>query len=285
MKRNIDTVRESFPNAIVIYDSEALFSMREILKAEIMGVKLKKEKIEGMSGEEFDLMKRADFIITVSKNEKAMIERAGIDHVAIWGHSLSPKGSPKGFNERSDILFIGGFLSSESPNEDAVLHFARRIFPTIQKELGCKYFIVGTSPPDSVKKLSSPSTTVTGYVEDLREYYDRCRIFVVPHRFCSGISIKLLEAMSYGIPSVVSSLIASQLNLEDRRETLIAESAEAFIDHCIDLYRNETLWYQIQQNALSYIQETCNPETLKNKLHEIMKRARELRRIQSGSQG
>ncbi len=123
------------------------------------------------------------------------------------------------------------------------------------------------------------------YVEDLREYYDRCRIFVVPHRFCSGISIKLLEAMSYGIPSVVSSLIASQLNLEDRRETLIAESAESFIDHCIDLYRNETLWYQIQQNALSYIQETCNPETLKNKLHEIMKRARELRRIQSGSQG
>jgi GT2 family glycosyltransferase len=275
VQKNINTIRECFKNAAVIYDSEALFSIREMIKAEIRGNRL--ERNEGMFAEELNLMKEADLIITVSENEKAIIRNAGIEYVEIWGHSLTPKEVKNRFSKRKDILFVGGFLASQSPNEDAILYFTKNIFPQVQKVLDCKLFIVGINPPESVKKLSSPSIEVTGYVEDLSEYYEHCRIFVVPHRFCSGIPYKLHEAMSYGIPSVVSSLIASQLNLENRKETLVAETAERFIEYCIELYRDEKLWHQIQTNALNLIRDTCNPEVLKIKLDEIIKKARNLR--------
>jgi len=66
--------------------------------------------------------------------------------------------------------------------------------------------------------------------------------------------LKLIEAMSFGVPSVVSELTASQLDLTDGTEVLVAKSTEEFVQKVIKLYRNEKLWYKIQQrNAIEYV--------------------------------
>jgi len=66
--------------------------------------------------------------------------------------------------------------------------------------------------------------------------------------------LKLIEAMSFGVPSVVSELTASQLDLTDGTEVLVAKSTEDFVQKVIKLYRNEKLWYKIQQrNAIEYV--------------------------------
>jgi len=66
--------------------------------------------------------------------------------------------------------------------------------------------------------------------------------------------LKLIEAMSFGVPSVVSELTASQLDLTDGPEVLVAKSTEEFIQKVIKLYQNEKLWYKIQQrNAIEYV--------------------------------
>ena len=66
--------------------------------------------------------------------------------------------------------------------------------------------------------------------------------------------MKLIEAMSFGVPSVVSELTASQLDLTDGTEVLVAKSTEEFVQKVIKLYRNEKLWYKIQQrNAIEYV--------------------------------
>ena len=66
--------------------------------------------------------------------------------------------------------------------------------------------------------------------------------------------MKLIEAMSFGVPSVVSELTASQLDLTDGPEVLVAKSTEEFVQKVIKLYRNEKLWYKIQQrNAIEYV--------------------------------
>ena len=271
MEMAIAAIKRFFSNAVLLYDAEAMFSIREILKAKVKGIKLKDEDKERMISNEINLMKRADLIITISENERrTIVEREKLDNIEIWGHPINVNIPKKGFHERKDLLFVGGFFALESPNEDAVLYFAKEVFPKIQKELSCRLFIVGINPPDSVKKLSSSSIIVTGYVEDLREYYDKCRIFVVPHRYSAGIPWKLQEAMSYGIPSVVSELTASQLDLTDGDEVLIAKNPDEFVQEIIKIYQDEKLWYQIQQNALKCIQETCNPEILKTALNKII---------------
>jgi glycosyltransferase involved in cell wall biosynthesis len=271
MEMAVDAIKRFFSNAVLLYDAEAMFSIREILKAKVKKNKLKDEDKERMINNEINLMKRADMVITISENERrTVVEREKLDNIEIWGHPINVNIPKNGFHERKDILFVGGFFALESPNEDAVLYFAEEVFSKIQKELSCRLFIVGINPPDSVKKLSSSSVIVTGFVQDLRDYYDKCRVFVVPHRYSAGIPWKLQEAMSYGIPSVISELTASQLDLTDGNEVLIAKNTDNFVQKIVKLYQDEKLWHQIQQNTLGYIKDTCNPEIHKTTLNELI---------------
>jgi glycosyltransferase involved in cell wall biosynthesis len=63
---------------------------------------------------------------------------------------------------------------------------------------------------------------------------------VVPTRFAAGIPLKLIEAMSYGIPTVVSRLIAGQLELSDGVEVLVADDSLDFAKKLVELYQNES---------------------------------------------
>jgi len=283
MEKTFDTIKRFFSKAILLYDAEAMSSIREILKAKVKGIELKEDDAEAMINKEIDIMKKADWIITVSERERrTIIEKGGlnnINNIVVWGHPVVVKNPENGFHERKDILFVGGFLAQESPNEDAVLYFVKDVFPRLRKEISCRFFIIGINPPDSIKKLSSSSIIVTGYVDgkDLREYYENCRVFVVPHRFSAGIPLKLIEAMSFGIPSVVSELTALQLDLTDGAEVLVAKSTEDFVQKIIKLYRNEKLWYQIQRNAIGYVRERCEPEIMKTRLNDIIRKGLQMK--------
>ena len=270
MKKTFDIIKRFFPRAALLYDAEAIFSMREVLKARVRGDERMERVAEGMMNQELHLVKKADLIITVSENERKVIaEKTGLKNVKVWGHPVEVKEPQTPFNQRKDILFVGGFPSLDSPNEDAIVYFAKEVFPKVEPELSCRLFIVGMNPPNSVRKLSSSSVIVTGYVEDLREYYEKCRIFVVPHRYSAGIPWKLHETMSHGIPSVVSKLTA-QLDLTDGKEVLVADTSEEFAKKVINLYQDEKLWHTVQHHALNLIRETCAPETMKDALNKII---------------
>ncbi len=91
-----------------------------------------------------------------------------------------------------------------------------------RSSLACPAHCAGVSgnaipslPSKPSSRRASDSIVVTGYVPDLADYYQSCRVFVAPLRFGAGISYKLTEAMSHGIPSVVSPLVAEGLMLTD----------------------------------------------------------------------
>ena len=273
--RWLSLARQWFPTALCVYDAEALFCMRDILKAEVEGRPLSEVEKKALLKQELDVMKEADVIITVSETERDIIVREkGHANVVVWGYVHDVYVSTTPFSKRKDLLFVGGFLGNHPSNADAVLYFTTRLFTRIRERLpNCRFIIVGSNPPESVRRLASESIVVTGFVEDLREYYEKCRVFVAPIRFMAGISLKLIEAMSHGIPAVVSPVVASGLGLQDGREVLIAKNDEEFIAKVIRLYTDETLWFCIQQAAQDYIRQHCSPEVmkqnLKNYFHKI----------------
>ena len=270
-EKNFEIIRSNFPNAYLIYDAEALFSMREILKAKTQGINHDDEQIKKLIRSEIELMKKADLIITVSENEKTIIQKnGGIDNIIIFGHPVQIHNKIAEFYPRQDILFVGSFLATNGPNDDAIIYFVKEIWPKVQKQLFCKLYIVGITPPDQIQKLASSSIIITGFVPNLEEYYNNCRVFVVPHRYAAGIPLKLVEAMSYGIPSVVSELIASQLNLEDGKEVFIAGDPDEFARKIILLYQNEEIWKKLQNASIQYISINCNPEEIKHTLEGVL---------------
>jgi glycosyltransferase involved in cell wall biosynthesis len=276
-RETIEIVRKKCPEAAIIYDAEALFSEREIIKRKLEGINISEKEQKEMIKDEISLMKRADVIVTVSEVEKeTIVQNVAKNNVMVWGHSMEIKATKNTFSERQGILFVGGFIDPSSPNADSILYFAEKIYPIVRDRLGVKLFVVGSIHHDIRQKLNSPSIIVTGHVDDLLEYYEKSRVFIVPTRYAAGISWKLQEAMSHGLPSVITPLIGKQLRLTHRKEVLIGGSAEEFAENVISLYEDEMLWNQLRDEGFRHIKEECNPQKLRKDLNEIVKLAKQV---------
>ena len=272
IKETLAKIKTVCPNAKIIYDAESLFSEREILKLSAGGINLSEEEKEEMINKEIFLFKSAAEVVTVSELDKEKITKRGIKNSTVIGYPLILKPTNKYFSERQDILFAGSLSDPESPNRDAIIYFANEIFPKIQKKLKMRLIIAGTNTDrfKEIRDLSSSSIIIKGFVKNLEELYKNCRVFIVPTRYSAGISLKLLEAMSYGIPSVVFFLSAKQLGLVHGREALIARTSDEFAENVISLYSDELLWNQVWEGSLSYIRDNCSPAKLKKELIGIL---------------
>jgi GT2 family glycosyltransferase/glycosyltransferase involved in cell wall biosynthesis len=264
-------------HAMIIYDAEALFSLRSVKLKELIGERVTQAEKERLIQAEVALAKEANIVATVSALEKEQFEKYGAPCVHILGHVVKPNLTPAPFEERQDILFVGGILGSPSPNEDSVLYFVDQIFPLVRREVNCEFLIVGTNLVKGIWELESDHVHVIGKVEDLTPYYNRCRLFVVPTRFSAGISLKMIEAAAYGLPAVVTPLTANQLGWQEDRDILIGHNPRDFADKVVALYSNRDLFYSLRKNALARICLEYSPEKFVGELECILGQSAEFR--------
>lgn len=224
------SIIKRFPQAWLVYDAEALFYTREQLRSQVLNINDTSEVIEEQKDHELSLIAQADQVIAVSECERdLMLTGSNQRNIVVYGYYPPKKEGGLPFEEREGVLLVGSFVAGPgSPNEDAALWFTREVWPEVQKELGCKLYIVGSEPTEAVKALANDNVIVTGFVEDIGYYYNHCRVNVVPTRFSAGIPLKLIEAMSYGIPCVISAQISRQLNYPN--------------DPIVKIVKDDSLW-------------------------------------------
>lgn len=93
------------------------------------------------------------------------------------------------------LLFTGAM--DYWPNIDAVTWFSRSVMPLLRQfGVDPRFYIVGAQPTESVKRLASRDTFVTGGVADIRPYMAHADVVVAPLRVARGIQNKVLEAMA-----------------------------------------------------------------------------------------
>lgn len=112
------------------------------------------------------------------------------------------------FAVREGLLFVGGF--AHPPNADAVLWFAKEIFPHIRRRLPeVLFYVAGSKVTDEIKALEQPGNgiVIKGFVseEELARLYGTCKVVVVPLRYGAGVKGKVVEAIYNGAPIVTTS--------------------------------------------------------------------------------
>jgi len=267
-------VRETNPKARVIYDAEALWYRREQLRSRL-GFRSADTRF-ATEEPEMSLIRSADYVTAVSPTEQRLIqEKLGEkERVILLGHphSVAPTQTP--FEDRHDLLFLAGFKSAPGPNDDAAIYFAKHLLPRIQDKIpGVRFIVAGSNPPESVKQLASDSILVLGYVKNLKELYEKARIFVVPTRFAAGIMWKVTEAMSHGLPCVLSTVAAQGLEIRDGEEALIAVDDDDFAKKAARLYQDMALWTRTREHELEYVAKNCDPAAMEKTLDDLLRRA------------
>lgn len=137
------------------------------------------------------------------------------------------------------IAFVGSM--DYHANVDAVVSFAREIWPRLsEQQPGLIFTIVGRDPDAEVRQLASiPGIEVTGTIDDVRPYYHEMLAAIIPLRVGGGSRLKILEAMAAGVPVVSTTLGAEGLDVQDGVNILIAETAEDFCKAINSLSENE----------------------------------------------
>lgn len=151
------------------------------------------------------------------------------------------------------LIFVGhmGYL----PCVDAAVHFTREILPRVQQRLpDVELWLVGNNPSGAVQRLSSGRVHVTGFVEDVRSYYQRSTVCVVPLRAGGGTRLKILEAMAFGRPVVSTTVGAEGLTVSDGEHLLIADQPEAFAQAVVRLLTEPALRERIAADARQLVE-------------------------------
>ncbi|RLC74407.1 MAG: hypothetical protein DRI61_16685 [Chloroflexi bacterium] len=211
------------------------------------------------------------FISEVDKNAVKGLDRAktfivpnGIDF-QYFSHNDQIK--------KENALIFVGYMSVESVK--AILYFYKKIWPEIKKEISdVKFYIVGANPPANIKKLAEidKDIIVTGFVEDLRDYYAKASILVAPMVVVVGVQNKILEAMAMGLPVVTTSFGNEGINARHGEEIFIADKPEEFGKYVIDLLKNKKLREQIGKNARKFVIKNFSWEKVNERIEQICKK-------------
>ena len=263
-------IRTHAVNAQVIFDSIDLHHLRFAREAEILGDPKLLELAEHYQSIERICANCADVTVAITERERSLLtELAPGSHVEVVPnvHEIAAHVPP--FAERNNLFFIGGF--SHRPNVDAIHYFAEEVFPLIRKEIpSIEFFIVGSNMPDSIRALDGSGIRAIGYVEDPAPYFHTSRVFVVPLRYGAGMKGKLGQALSFGLPSVTTSIGAEGMHLEHGRHALIADAPGDFAGEVLSLYRNQILWTQLSTNGLNHLEQTFSPRSVKQKVKNLL---------------
>jgi glycosyltransferase involved in cell wall biosynthesis len=160
----------------------------------------------------------------------------------------------RAFEHKADLVFVGSM--DWLPNIDGCNHFVREILPLIRKKRpDCTLAIVGRSPGSGILEMARADSRilVSGTVPDIRPYFWGSSVSIVPLRIGGGTRLKIYEAMAAQAPIVSTSIGAEGLPVIHGRNLFLADTPEAFAQHCVELLDSETARREMAQNAYEMV--------------------------------
>jgi sugar transferase (PEP-CTERM/EpsH1 system associated) len=206
--------------------------------------------------QEVSAWRRADGCVVTSEREAAIVRPQAPDTpTAVVGNGVDLEyfQPASGAPDPTSIVFTGRL--DYRPNTDAVAHFARVILPNVlRRRPDAVFTVVGTAPPDEIKRLVGPHVVVTGSVPDVRPFLGRAAVAIAPLRIGGGTRLKVLEAMAMGKAVVSTALGCEGLDVSDRRDVLIAGSDDAFADSVVEVLGDSSLAHSLGAQARARVE-------------------------------
>ena len=245
------------PQALRIFDTEALTFLRLERLAELMPAGQQQRKVRAEAAKtraaEILAVQDADVVFCVSEDEARFVAEVapGKPSFVLPG-IVEPLAGPPGFDERSDLVFFGGFLAgSASPNLDALSYLVQEVLPRFWEDhpdVGLN--VIGADMDDSVRAHEGPRVRIVGYVEDPAGWLSRARVHVNPMRFGAGLKQKFLDSMAAGLPFVTTSVGAEGFPLGELRGSLVADTPAGLAALLGRLYDDGAEWERAQARLL-----------------------------------
>lgn len=249
---------EKLPKKIKILDYQDTFSVglaRRVQESHFLYrllLKMEYNRMQAYEKKVFD-----DFAVKtiISDADRQLLPHPERDAIKLLPNGVdSQHFSPDNVSKTIDLLFTGNM--NYPPNMSCVSYLAQSVLPLLYADFpNISFVIAGANPSSKVKELANKNIEVTGFVPDLRTYYNATRIFVAPMQIGIGMQNKILEAMSMGLPCIISSLANAAIQGEHGKHLFVCDNPKVVADCIKLLLEDENLRNLVGNNARTFIKE------------------------------
>ena len=270
VNRHIKNIRKYCLNAKVLFHSIDLHYLRMEREAEIKLDKRKRKSSLEMKSYELNAVRESDTTIVVSAIEQEILKKElPVKKIHVLPLILKINKYKNTFNNRKDIVFMGGF--QHSPNIDAVKYFVSEIMPLLRENLpGVSFNIVGSNMPTEIIQLEASDILIHGFVEDLDNMLSKMRVSVAYLRYGAGIKGKIGTSMAAGLPVVATTLATEGMLLTNEENILIADGANAFSEAICRIYQDKVFWERISDNGMNFAMSKWGVNSAWENLQKIL---------------
>lgn len=169
--------------------------------------------------------------------------------------------------KENNICFVGNMYVAA--NIDTLKLIVTEVLPYIKSDY--KFYIVG-KVSDQLKKQYSEYANIifTGRIDNIYDIAGKCKLFLAPIAYGSGIKTKILEAMAMQMPVVTNDVGAEGLDVENQKHLIIENNTQK-IARIVDYYLNNyAAALKIAENAQQLVFEKYDWEKIWKKFKFIV---------------
>jgi len=220
--------------------------------------------------------RRVSQVVTVSElDARALQHLAGISGVNPISNGVDTSyframGVPRRPNS---LVFVGGL--TWFPNYDAIRYFCAEILPLVAAEVAdVSLTVVGKNPEQrGVREIAeNPRVRLAGLVDDVRPYISEASAYVVPLRIGGGTRLKILDALSMGMPLVSTSIGCEGLDVVSGEHLLIADTPQELAREIVRVLRNPDLGWRLGAAGRELVEQKYEWSVIAQGLDDVYQR-------------
>ena len=262
-------VKNWWPNALRIVDQH---NIDHLLYKQSHDLRIKKNKkiFNRLKYQESHIYEYTDYFLACSTNdvtELLHLNKNRIKGVVVPNGTTQKNFVQRDFSEPA-LIFCGSL--DYAPNKNGLLWFYETIWPKLKIAIeGITLTIIGRNGHDNAYALLKidPQINFIGEVKDVTAYYQKNSIAIVPLLEGSGTRIKILEAMSFGLPVISTSIGAEGIDYIENKHVFIANDSIAFQEVIIDTVNKPAILKKIGKQSSMLITEKYTWQNIVMKLH------------------
>ena len=161
-----------------------------------------------------------------------------------------------------DLIYVA---SANQNNKDAATWFFTSVFPLLP--VGIRICVIGKIS-DEIADL--PGVQKHLYVNNLDELYLQSKIAICPMLNGTGIKVKTVEALSYGLPVVCTLRGLDGLPVKENNGCLLGDDPEAFASHIRRLLSDREYYTRIKNMGIATFEQYFEKQNCYHRLDNIL---------------
>lgn len=159
------------------------------------------------------------------------------------------------------LLFVGNFFWLQ--NTEAAKYLIDKIYPLLAQAIpSIQLVIAGQNARDKLKISDREHIKILDIdpndSELVKKVYANSTVFVAPIFGPGGTRLKILAAMSSGLPIVTTQTGIEGLDISNNKHVLIANTPQEFVTQIKKILSNKETYEKIRKNAFELVKEKYN---------------------------